>query len=432
MLRGRGTHARFLQTMSVQVAIVLVNVATGLLTARLLGPEGRGALAAIVFWPQFLASLALAGLPYSLVFHLRGAPGDRREVFAAGLAMAFALGCLGALAGAFVIPAAMSHSYPPAVIAFAQASAALAVVNLTAMLLKSSLGALDRQGLANRFGFADPALYLALLLLAAAAAPLTPQLAAACMFGSGIITLLATCHRLWPGRLPGFAAVRRWLGPVGGYALRAAPAGLLANLSYHLDRLVLVVLIPPRELGLYAVAFALSRLMEVVKTTVASAGMAAMAGREAAEAKALHDRVFRFVLVAVLGIAAGGFALGGPAIVLVYGAEFGPANILFRVLVVEAALSCLGQVVAQLFFSLGRPGQASVAQAAGFVVSLAAMLALVPATGAFGAAVGLALGALVRLCVLLAAVRLVLRMDLPCPVLGRGELALFWRGLNRS
>jgi O-antigen/teichoic acid export membrane protein len=222
------------------------------------------------------------------------------------------------------------------------------------------------------------------------------------------------------------------LRPVGGYALRAAPAGLLANLSYHLDRLVLVALIPPRELGLYAVAFALSRLMEVVKTTVASAGMAAMAGREAAEAKALHDRVFRFVLVAVLCITAGGFAFGGPAIVLVYGAEFGPANGLFRVLIVEAALSCLGQVVAQLFFSLGRPGQASVAQAAGFAVSLVAMLALVPTMGALGAAIGVALGALLRLCVLLAGVRFVLRMSLPHPVLGRGEVAIFWRSLTRA
>lgn len=418
--------------MSVQIAVVLVNVATGLLTARLLGPEGRGALAAIVFWPQFLASLALAGLPYSLVFHLRGAPGAKREVFAAGLAIAAALGCLGALAGAFVIPAAMSHGYPPAVVAFAQAGAALTVVNLTAMLLKSSLGALDRQGLANRFSFADPALYLALLLLAAAAAPLTPQAAAACMFGSGVVTLFATCRRLRPGKLPSPAAVRRWLRPVGGYALRAAPAGLLANLSYHLDRLFLVALIPPRELGLYAVAFALSRLMEVVKTTVASAGMAAMAGRAEAETKALHDRVFRFVLLAVVCITAGGFALGGPAIVLVYGPEFAPANVFFRVLVVEAALSCLGQVVAQLFFSLGRPGQASVAQAVGFAVSLAAMLVLVPAIGALGAAIGLALGASLRLCVLLAGVRFVLRMDLPHPVLGRAEIALFWRGLTRA
>jgi O-antigen/teichoic acid export membrane protein len=411
---------------------VLVNVVTGLLVARLLGPEGRGSLAAIVFWPQFLASLVLAGLPYSVIFHLRATPAARREIFTAGLALAAGLGCLGMLAGIVIVPVAMSHGYPPAVVAFAQLGVGFTIVNLLAMLLKSSLCALDRQGLANRFGLADPVLYLVLLLVAAALVPLTPQIAAACLFGGATVTLCAVLYRLRAGRPSDLGGLRRWLGRIGGYALRAAPGGLLSNLSYHLDRLILVALITPRELGLYAVAFSLSRLMEVVKTTVGSVGMAAMAGRAPAEAKALHDRVLRFVLYAVLGIVAGGWALGGPAITLVYGPDFAAANDFFRVLVVEAALACLGQVVAQLYFSLGRPSQVSIAQAASFVVSLLAMLLLVPGLGALGVAIGLTLGTLLRLCVLVAGVRLVLGMGLPRLVPEPGEFGLFWRHLTRA
>jgi O-antigen/teichoic acid export membrane protein len=129
-------------------------------------------------------------------------------------------------------------------------------------------------------------------------------------------------------------------------------------------------------------------------------------------------------------VVAGGFALGGPAIRLVYGAEFGPANALFRVLVVEAALSCLGQVVAQLFFGLGRPGLVSLAQGAGFAASLATMLALAPGHGAVGVAFGLLVGAAVRLGVQLAGIRLSLGMALPRLRPEPGELRLFLQAVR--
>ncbi len=38
-------------------AIQVVNIATGLLAARLLLPEGRGELAAIMLWPGILAEI---------------------------------------------------------------------------------------------------------------------------------------------------------------------------------------------------------------------------------------------------------------------------------------------------------------------------------------------------------------------------------------
>ncbi|WP_187829945.1 lipopolysaccharide biosynthesis protein [Siccirubricoccus phaeus] len=431
LLRGQGAHARFLQTMSVQVLMMAVNIGTGLFIARLLGPEGRGSLAAIVFWPQFIASLVLAGLPYALIYHLRGVPEARRPIFGAGLVISTALGVLGVVAGYFGIPYAMSQGFPPDVVEYARVGVVITVASTVAMLLKASLGALDRQGLANRFGLADPVLYLLLLLVAAVTVPVTPQVAATCLYVATALTLGAVLVTLRGDMPPRFAGIGRWFGPVGGYALRAAPAGMLSNLSYHLDRLVLVAMITPHELGLYAVAFSLSRLMEVVKSTIASVGMAAMAGRPEAEVKALHDRVFRFVLYAVTVIVIGGLLFGGLAITLVYGQDFGPANAFFRVLVVEAALSCLGQVASQLFFSLGRPGQVSLAQGISFVASLATMLALVPAMGAMGGAIGLFVGTAVRLGVLLGAIRLTLRLPLPGLLPLPGEIRMFWRSLVR-
>lgn len=432
VLRGDGLHAAFLQTMATQAFIVPINVATGVLVARLLGPEGRGVLAAITLWPQLLASLAICGLPYALIYHLKRTPHETGRILGAGLALAAGLALLGALAGAVVVPFAMSRGYGASAVLCAQAGALATVPFLISMLLKQVVGAVGLQPLANRFGIADPSLYLVLLLIACAVVPPTPERAALCLFAASVVNVAFVLGRLNAELRPSLMGSRVWMGRIGAYASRAAPARLLASLTSYLDRLLLVGLIAPEELGFYAVAYALSRLVEIVQTAVASIGFAAMAGRDPAATKAVHDRVFRFVLLAVALMIAAGFALGGPAIRLVYGPAFAPAAPLFHVLVVEAALGCLGQVVAQLYFGLNRPGQASAIQAVSFAASFAAMLALVPSMGALGAAVSLALGGVVRLALLLGGVRVLLGMSPPRLAPEPGEIDELWKRLRRT
>jgi O-antigen/teichoic acid export membrane protein len=64
---------------------------TGILTARLLHPEGRGALAAVLFWPEILAGVGICGLNEALVYRMgqgkESADGIRTAVVSAlGLA----------------------------------------------------------------------------------------------------------------------------------------------------------------------------------------------------------------------------------------------------------------------------------------------------------------------------------------------------------
>ena len=47
----------WLGTSATNAAILLFGLATGVLSARLLAPDGRGALAAALFWPQLISAL---------------------------------------------------------------------------------------------------------------------------------------------------------------------------------------------------------------------------------------------------------------------------------------------------------------------------------------------------------------------------------------
>ena len=66
-----GGMAATVQTLLANVLILGVNFGTGIITARLLGPVGRGEQAAIILWPQFLAYALTLGLPSAMLYNLR-------------------------------------------------------------------------------------------------------------------------------------------------------------------------------------------------------------------------------------------------------------------------------------------------------------------------------------------------------------------------
>ncbi|MBP0496242.1 lipopolysaccharide biosynthesis protein [Pararoseomonas indoligenes] len=412
LLRGEGTGYGFAQTIVAQLVVVLFNVATGVLTARLLGPEGRGIFAAVTMWPQFLASVALAGLPFALTYHLRQDRDQAGGVLGASFLLALLLGILAILIGVLVMPATMRGRYSTEVILFCQVFSALTLANMLSMLAKQSFSALGRIRTFNLLSWADPGLYLVLLLAVAATATLTPERAAFCMGIQTVLVLAWSLLRLFRYCRPSLAGFRLWMPKILSYTARASGAGVLANLASYLDRLVLVALISPHDFGLYVVAFSLSRLLMVLQTGVGAVVLPAMIGTGEAAAKALHDRTLVAMLLAITVAIGGCFVLGKPLLVFLYGEEFAGAGLLMAILVIEASFSCLCQVTAQLFLALGRPSYVSVVQGIAFSVMAVGLLILAPAYGAIGAALAVTAGTALRFVLLLAAVPLHLRLPL--------------------
>ena len=56
-------------TFGTSVAILLFNIAGGVLKARLLGPMGRGLLTAVSLWPTVIASIGNLGLVNAVVYY---------------------------------------------------------------------------------------------------------------------------------------------------------------------------------------------------------------------------------------------------------------------------------------------------------------------------------------------------------------------------
>jgi antigen flippase len=410
-----------LQSVGTQALITLVNLATGVMTARLLGPDGRGIYTAVSTWPQFFATLAVAGLNSAIVFRMRKAQEDSGAVAGAALALCAVTSLLAMGTGLLLVPYFMSH-YSPHWVFFAQICLVSVLINSLQMVIKQSFAGAGRFAQCNLANLLPQVLYLLVLFVVFAVTPLTPGNALLALLGSGLIALLAA--------LPGYIrAVRPTprkslaeLPRLAGYAARAWPMDAVFTIATYLDRLVLIPLLSPEELGLYGVAFSFSRVVLLSQPAILSVMFSHMAGRTAIERRQLHDHALRFLFAALLAGCVLLWFAGDVLLSWTYGREFVAAHTVFRLLVIEASLAVLSQVTAQLFLSDDRPGVVSIIQIAVLVVSIALLLLLVPVWGAVGAAFALVGAGSLRWMLFMGATKLIWNSPLPRLYLIRDDL----------
>jgi enterobacterial common antigen flippase len=244
----------WLGTLATNAAILLCGLATGVLSARLLAPEGRGVLAAVLFWPHLITSLALFSLPVATLFR-RGRPDvDRAAIAATAAWLALGLSAIGALAGCLALPFLLRGS----------AAGPLAQLYLLMFLpfnfLALALLALDQGDLRffryNLTRLLPPAVYLVGLLVLWALGAVS---VAACLWASWLGTAATAVVRLHGSRhalraRPSLSEARRLLA----FGARLHGAGVLAVLLATADRFVVVTFWDDRSLGLYVVALTLA------------------------------------------------------------------------------------------------------------------------------------------------------------------------------
>lgn len=412
LLRGDRPLFALFQSVGIQVFVLGINVLTGVVMARLLGPEGRGVYAAVTLWPPLLAALAVAGLNSAIVFRMRRVPAAMGGIASASLLLGAVHSLVAIAIGAVLLPVFMAQ-YAPPIVLFAQLCLVSVLTNSTQNIVKQAFAGASRFGYGNLTHLMPQLFHLIALLSIIPFAALSARGAVLALLGSGAIAVLVM--------LPKFIRVARprlkdglvELRSLVSYSARAAPMDGVFALATYADRLVLIPLLPASALGLYAVAFSFSRVIQLVQPAIASVVLSHMSGQTQSDGKRLHDYALRFLLA---GLVAGCVLLwiaGESLLVFTYGAQFGAANAAFRLLVIEASLGTLSQVTVQLFLSRDRPGVVSAIQVLVLCASAAALLVLVPRYGVTGAALGLVVAGAIRWLLLLGALRLILKLPLP-------------------
>jgi antigen flippase len=418
----RGGVAAVAQILFANIFILGINFGTGVITARLLGPHGRGEQAAIILWPQALALATTLGLPSALLFNLRRHPERASQLFSAALLIGTLMGGIATVIGVLFIPRWLT-AYPTEVVHFAQLAMFFAPLVLLSLTFNFVLQAREEFTLYNAVRYLNPLVTLLVLVSLALFHDLTP-------FNSALAYLLPTVPiflwmliRLWRLYRPtwrelGWAAKR-----LTSYGARSYGVDLLGLLSLQLDRVFVVGLLTPASMGLYTVALSLAQMLNVFPRAAVAVLFPKASGRTVEEAASLAGRAARGS-VTLTALAAVGLGILSPwALGMVYGREFLDAIPVFRLLLFVMVLGSATYVLVQTFMAVDRPGLVTIPQILGLGLSVPLLLVLVPRYGLEGVGLALLISAAVRFVIVLACFPLILKVRVPRLLLTSADLA---------
>jgi O-antigen/teichoic acid export membrane protein len=392
--------------------LLLLNVVTGIITARALGPEGRGELAALLAVPTFVCFLAPLGLSSALVFESKSGRSTADAISATALLLAIVLGIVAALLAAIGTPWVL-NTHQPALVTTAVWLSAFSILGLLANLGMAVLQGKEKFSQCNAIRVAQPVLTVLAMAVVVMGPGLNPLQAALITFCAGFPGLIWNLWLIRPKASVPLQAIRHAFRNLYRYALRASSGDLLSGLAGQLDKIVVVALFAPREVGLFTVAMSLSRVLLVAPQAVTQVLLARTAGRTVDEVITTVTRTAA-VTLAMVSIGAVLLWLTGPVLLsLLYSKDFAAGTILLQLLLLEACVTAMHQVLSQPFLALDRPGALGVQQAAGVITSVALLFLLSGPVGIVGAAWALLGGAVVRLVATLVMFRAVLRLPMP-------------------
>lgn len=429
LLKGDSGAGATLQTLLARLIIIALNIATGIITARNLGPEGRGELAAMIIWSTFLANSLTLGLPSSLVYNFKHHPEEKSELFSAALLLGTMLGITASLIGVALIPFWLTQ-YSAKVVGFAQ----LLMLSVPALLLLQVFSAaFEASGdftTSNQIRCLSPLVTLLALCLLLFGDQLTPFSAAVSYAMLGSLPVYWLLIPLWRLFRPRWRNMKACCSRLLSYGARSYGNDLLNTAAAQVDQLLVIGLMSPASMGIYVVAVSFARMLNVLQLSVAIVLFPRAAARPAEEVVALTGQAARVsaTLTLLVGIVV---MIFGPVLLrLLYGSEFVEAVPVLRLLVIEVLFGGTAWVLMQTFMALGRPGTVTILQGTGFALALPLILMLVPVYGLMGAGFALLCSSAVRLALTLLSFPLLLKVHPPSLLITRGDILLLKQKFN--
>lgn len=421
LLSGDRLGYAAVQAVLLQVAGVLLNFLTGVITARVLGAEGRGIYAAATAWAMLIGSASTVGLADGVLIQIRERPAASRAIAACGFLAGIVIATALSVAAAIYMPLLLGRQAAEA-LDLARASLILAHLAAVGVIVRQAYAGQGRYLSANLTAFLPTVCHAILLVLVLFCGRLNVATAIGSVVAGSVLALLILTPlllRQLQGSLKGFGAAWRNLL---NFTRRAMFADLFALCATWADRLVLIHLLAPAQLGIYVVAANLAQRISVF-TPKTSLLLSAMSGEEPERAAGLHNLALRLTIAGYLPGLVVLFAVDRLLMTTVYGAEFATAVLVFRILVVDRVLGRLASISSQLFLAMGRPALNSAIRGVELAVMLGGMVVLTPIYGPAGAACGLLAGTVTRLILSWGALVIKLRLPFPRLWLNRSDLA---------
>lgn len=378
--------AHYGSTVFSQGFVLGLGVLTGVLTARLLGPVGRGEYVAICAWPMGISTLFAFGISPALTFNVGRKTFTLSEMATAGLTLGVVQGVVTVGVGLLVLPHVLS-GYSPTV----QHLGVLFLWLTPTVILGAYAGNLfqGKQDLSrfNVIRVLAPLAYFAGLL----AIYFSPYRNLTTVIGSQvsgyIVAFVVGVALVWFSFRPHWKWNPSAIPSLVNYGLRTHATSLANYFNQRMDQLILSLIVPPRELGYYAVAVTLSSAVTVFSIAAGIVTFSRGSSEHSDAARATISRSFRASLIWLLVACTALYVVSPFLIRRVFGSAFEGSILACRILLPGALMIGLNQVLYNGSCALGRPGLPSIAEGASMAITAAGLYLLVPHYGYVGAAI---------------------------------------------
>jgi len=370
----------------------------------MLGPHGRGELAAITLWPMAFVFIFSFGLNQAIVYHTGKKSYTASQIWTATCLVGVAQSVLVLGIGALLMPLLL-HKYP----ADTRSLGLLFLFCAPALMFSGYPGNVF-QGQNDLFRFnllrmISPAIYAAgLVVLALLHKPSLKLIlsiqgsAYLAALALGIVILYRTQHptRSWD---------REAASGLLSYGVRTHLSNLTSYFNQRADQLVLSLLIPAQQLGLYAVAVTIAMGVSFFPVAAGMVTFSRGSGQSEADLRNTIVRSFRMSLVWLLLGCSGLFFTAPYLISILLGPRFEGSILACRLLLPGMVALGLNQVLYNGANAMGKPALPSYAEASGLIITTSGLLLFVARFGFIGAAVVSTIAYITSLVVMLALAR---------------------------
>lgn len=376
----------FYYVISGNIGVAIVGALGGILAARLLGPEGRGELAAAIAWVGILITIGQIDLPKSIIYHIAKNDEERNAVFQSFMFLFIIQSAIIIILGRLIALLVLGIFQPTAldpVLTYIW----IVPASLLTTYLNASFQGMKRFGLFGLLRFLSAAVLLFSVLTGYAIGIDTSHEVILLMILfqyvlASIASLLALVFVFKPNW--------EWqLWKVNSLLVYGAKS-YLSSLSWianaRIDQFVMSFSLPLGQLGIYSVAASYAGVIYPLLGSFANVLFPHATGVDAAEAIKKIVRVLTLTLVAGT-IGAATLALMSPKLIpLLFGIRFYPAVYPAVVLLVGSIFLGGNYVLGDGLRALGRPLIPSIAETIGLIVTVTGLIFLLKRFGVMGAA----------------------------------------------
>ena len=362
---------------------LVANLIASVVTARALGPDGRGVTVALVTVTQLAGFLCALGVAQSLSYYIARRPQDGPSLLTTWVLMLLPLTAVAIAVTELLLPTIFAEAGEQAVEVGRWYVFAIVLVVALELNYGLLLGTEDFL-LYNALRLAQPVLTTASLLILWLLDRLTVESTLIAAIAASVAVLAVGLGR---------AVARIGVGPLAPalglraawYGIRGQGSTVANNVTARLDVAMLPAFVSAGSVGLYSVATNLSLIVYQLSNTFAGLLLPSAArDPERGPIKVLGSLWASLLIAALAALALALFA--GPLLGLVYGDAFRDAAEPLVLLLPGSVLFAGSSILAAGVFAAGRPLTATLAQVLGMVVTVVGLSVFLSSGGTTAAA----------------------------------------------